>query len=177
LNPYRITIETDNPNGTGLTELFIDESRSLILVHPKIDIDRTLDDPEVGHDWKVLKWRMREFAEYVLANGHDNSAGDFLEQFAREASTGSESFHIEAYIGSAGNEEAVDLYIDGDAAVSLMISDRGVGQPGSDTVAFFGDGGGLELIGRWEELKVRIKGFAGSLAAMQPHGKIAQTWS
>ena len=60
----------------------------------------------------------------LQAYGHDNNTEACLEQLDRESSIGSESYHIEAYIGSAGNEEAVDLYIDSDETVSLVLPDR-----------------------------------------------------
>jgi hypothetical protein len=173
LNPYRITMEAENTDGTGLTELYIDEARSVILVHPRLDVELSLDDPEVGQGWADLKRRIRSFAEYVLANGNDNSAGACIEQLAREARINSESFHIETYIGSAGNEEAADLYIDSDATVSMILPDRDLGQPGSDIVAFFSDRIGPELAKKWADLKELIRGFVSFLATMKDHKEVA----
>jgi hypothetical protein len=167
LNPYRITIESENADGTGLTELYIDEGRSVILVHPKVDIVLSLADPEVGRGWEELKAMIRGFAEYVLDNGNDNSNGACIEQFAQEARIGSESFHIEAYIGHAGKEEAADLFIDGHATVSLILPYRQLGQPGSDIVAFFSDHIGPELAQRWEDLKGRILAFTARLSSLE----------
>lgn len=173
LNPHRITMEVENTGGTGLTELYVDEGRSVILVHPRLDIELSLDDPEVGQAWADLKGRIRGFTEYVLANGNDNSAGACIERLAQEARINSESYHIESYIGPAGNEEAADLYIDSDATVSLILTDRALGQPGSDIVAFFSDWIGPELSKKWEDLKERIREFAGLLAAMEAPRRVA----
>ena len=169
LNSYRITMETENSNENALTELFIDEGRSVILVYPKLDIELSLSNPEIGQGWKELKGRIRDFAEFVLKNGNDNSAGACTEQLAREACISSDNYHIEACIGPEGDEEAADLYIDGDATVILVLPDRQAGQPGSDIVAFFSDYIGPELAKRWDDLKGQIRGFAGSLASLEPH--------
>jgi len=173
LNSYRITMETERTNGIGLTELYIDEGRSVILVYPKLDIEISLSDPKVGQVWKELKRQIRDLAEFVLANGIDNSAGACTEQLAQEACINSESFHIEACIGPEGKEEAADLYIDGDSTVALVLPDRELGQPGSDIVAFFSDHIGPQLAKKWANLKGRIRMFAGSLAAMEVQSETA----
>jgi hypothetical protein len=167
LSSYRITMETEDTNGNGLTEIYIDEGRSVILVYPKLDIEFSLGDPKVGQGWEELKGRIQDFAEFVLANGNDNSDGACTEQLAREACISSDSYHIEACIGPEGNEEAADLYIDGDATVILVLPDREWGQPGSDIVAFFSDYIGPELAKKWNDLKGRIRRFAAALASLE----------
>ncbi|MEJ2662299.1 MAG: hypothetical protein P8Z73_16465 [Desulfobacteraceae bacterium] len=173
LSSYRITMETESTSGNGLTELYIDESRSVILVYPKLDIELSLKDPKVGQAWNDVKGQLRDFAEFVLANGNDNSAGACIEQLAQEAYITSESFHIEGCIGPEGKEEAADLYIDGDSTVTLVLPDREIGQPGSDVVAFFSDCIGPQLAKKWENLKGQIRGFAGSLTAIKDQSATA----
>ena len=175
LNFCRITMETKNAGGTGLTELYIDEARSVIMVYPGDGIGLYLSDPEVAHGWEILKGRIRGFAEFILRIGCDNSTGACVERFARESSINSESFHIEAYIGDEGNEVAADLYIDGDATVCLALIDPKLGHSASDTVAFFSDHIGpssetespSELAKRWEELKKQIRVFADHRATIE----------
>jgi hypothetical protein len=173
LNSYRITMETESANENELFELYIDEDRSVILVYPKIDIELSLDNPELSRGWEELKGRIRDFAEFVLANGNDNSDGACTAQLAQEACISPESFHIEACIGPAGKEEAADLYIDGDATVILVLPDRESGQTGSDIVAFFSDHIGPELAKKWGDLKRRIRRFAGSLETVKAHRELS----
>lgn len=172
-NSYRITMETESANENGLSELYIDEGRSVILVYPKLDIEISLCNPKVGREWEELKGQIRDFVEFVLANGNDNSDGACTAQLAQEACISHESFHIEACIGPAGKEESADLFIDGDATVILVLPDRESGQPGSDIVAFFSDHTGPELAKKWEDLKERIRGFAGSLETMKAYREAA----
>jgi hypothetical protein len=171
LNSYRITMETENANENALTELYIDEGRSVILVYPKLDIELSLHDPRVGRRWEELKGWIRDFAEFVLAHGNDNSDGAYTAQLAQEACISPESYHIEACIGPAGKEETADLFIDGDATVILVLPNRESGQAGSDVVAFFSDYIGPQLAKQWGALKARIREFAGSLDAMKTHGE------
>ena len=169
MSSYRITMETESTNGNGLTELYIDEGRSAILVYPKLDIELSLSDPKVGRAWEELKGRIRGFAEFVVANGNDNSTGACTEQLALEACISPDSYHIEACIGPEGDDEAADLYIDGDATVILVLPDRELGQPGSDIVAFFSDHIGPVLAKKWDDLKELIRSFSGTLASMEAH--------
>lgn len=168
-----------------VTELIIDDGHQIILdqpSHPRQpgdDIVISFSTPGVAQRWEELKGWIQGFAEFVLANGTDNSSGACTERFFTEKLSSSESFQINASIGPEGNEEPAELYIDGDARIILVLPERGLGKPGSDTVAFLSDPPGSEetqspatacptseLARRWEELKGRIKRFAGFLAAM-----------